>query len=199
MVADVAGLVLATPPELEPISLAEAKAHLRVDIDAEDTLISSIIVAARQAAEAEMGKQLITASYELNLDRFPCSRVIELPRPPLQSVESITYYDADGDSTVLSAATYYHVDTARKPGRIVLRDGQTWPTTETGRPGAVVIAYTAGMGDDSDAVDELIRMGILMLITHLFENRAAVSDGAKVEVPMGAKYCFGAGGGYVKV
>lgn len=96
-------LQLVTPPAGEPVSLAEAKQHLRVDGDDDDLLIGSLIAAARQAAETQTGRQLITARWKLVLDAFPGplmqspsgasftlpGHAILLAKCPVQSVVSI--------------------------------------------------------------------------------------------------------------
>lgn len=67
-------LQLISPPAEEPLSLAEAKLHLRVDFSDEDALISALISAARQAAETITARQLVTARWKYILDAFPDPR-----------------------------------------------------------------------------------------------------------------------------
>ncbi len=90
-------LRLITPPAMEPVTLAEAKLHARIDHDLEDGLLATFIAAARQHGEQLTGRQFVEAAYELSLDGFPCGDdPIELPKPPLQAVESISFVDRDG-------------------------------------------------------------------------------------------------------
>ena len=107
---------------------------------------------------------------------------IELPRPPLQSVTSLTVYD-DADAASVVAASTYFVDSDREPGRIVLRSGKTWPTV--GRvAGGVEVVYVAGYGA-ATGVPQTIRQGILLLTAHLYENREAVSaEPGAAELPL---------------
>src|SRR5690554_6904374 len=121
-------LVRVTQPAEEPVTLVEAKTHLRVDATDEDALISSLIASAREHVEAFQLRALVTQTWRLSLDRFPRGRVIRLPRPPLQSVTSITYTDPGGAQQTLSN-TLYDVDTDSEPGRIVLKDDADWPDT----------------------------------------------------------------------
>ena len=88
-------LSLITPPTVEPVSLAEAKLHLRVDFDDDDALIESLISAARVAAETLTGRQSCTARWIRTLDGFPCSS-LQLHRCPVQSVVEISYQDQLG-------------------------------------------------------------------------------------------------------
>lgn len=64
-------LILTDGPAVEPVTLAEAKAHLRVDGTAEDTLIGSLIVTSRLHVEAAMGLALVTQSWSVFLDAWP--------------------------------------------------------------------------------------------------------------------------------
>ena len=195
------GLTLVTPPAAEPVTLAEAKAHLRVDIANDDSLITDLIASARQAAESHTRRALVTQTWRLSLDRFPGkplpwwdgvregaeipepANAVELPRPPLQSVTAVTAYDDTDAATVMPAADYF-VDTDREPGRIVLRSGKTWPSV-TRVANGVEVVFVAGYGAAS-AVPQAIRQGILMLVGHTYENReAVVTDGAAAELPLG--------------
>ncbi|HEY0282981.1 MAG TPA: head-tail connector protein, partial [Rhizomicrobium sp.] len=82
-------LTLVTPPAAEPVTLAEAKAHLKVDTSADDALITSLIVAARARAEWHSGCAFVTQSWTLWLDAWPRNGLVEIPLPPLQSVTQV--------------------------------------------------------------------------------------------------------------
>jgi uncharacterized phiE125 gp8 family phage protein len=178
------GLALVTAPSEEPISRTEAKAHLRVTHTAEDTLIDSLIVAARGYAEQFLGRQLVTATWDLKLPTFPvmpCPLLI--PRPPLQSVTSITYTDDQGQAQTLSSDDYI-VETANVQGRIWPAYDEDWPTTRLGLPDQVVIRFVAGYGAAS-TVPTTIKQALLLLVGHWYEHREAVSDGGReAELPM---------------
>lgn len=171
-------LSLATAPSVEPMLKAEAKAYLRVDSanTDEDTLVDSLIIAARQQAETYTGRALITQTWDLVLDRFPSGdRPIDVPLPPLQSVTSITYLDTNGTSQTLSSANYI-VDTKNEPGRIALAVGESWPDTQADRINAVTVRFVAGYGAAA-AVPEGIKTAMKLLIAHWFENREPVAAG----------------------
>lgn len=175
-------LVLVTGPAIEPVSVAEAKAHLRVDADTDDALITALVAAARQHAEAVTRRALITQTWELVLDGWPSGGEIALPLPPLQSVTSIAYTDADAGEHVLDAGDYL-VDTAAEPGRIV-RTAAGWPSVSLQEAAAIRVRFVAGYGDAAADVDEAIRQAILLLVGHWYENREAVVGTGAVPKPL---------------
>ena len=130
-------LTLTTPPALEPLTLAEAKAHLKVDTSDDDALISAMIAAARARAEWHTGRAAITQGWTLHLDAWPQSGTIEIPLPPLQSVASVTTYARDDSATVMSASLYT-VDAASAPARLALKIGVP-PPANLRRVNAVIL------------------------------------------------------------
>jgi uncharacterized phiE125 gp8 family phage protein len=175
-------LVLTTAPLTEPVSLDDAKLHLRVDIDTDDTLINALIIAARQHIENVLNRSLITQTWDLWLDEFPGDDYIELPKPPLSSVSSLKYYDTS-DTVATWAAANYFVDTKSEPGRLCLAYGITWPTTTLRDFNGVDITFVAGYGA-ATAVPKPIKQAMLLLIGHLYEHREAVTTGQITTVPM---------------
>ena len=167
---------LATPPALEPVTLAEAKAHARIDTTTDDALISNLIIAARQWAERYTGRAFITQTWTLAIDMLLSGKqwpddanAINLPRAPLQSVTTVQYYD-DSDAATLWATSNYFVDTSREPGRLVLRSGSTWPSP-TRVAYSLIITYVAGYGPDGSSVPEPIKAAIRELVGHFYEHR----------------------------
>lgn len=180
-------LKLITPPEKQPLTLDEARAHLRVDHDEEDTYIQSQIAAATNDCQDFAGRQFITATYILQLDCFPRSGIIHVPMPPLQSVESIEYVDTSGTTQVLDPSRY-RVDSISEPARITPAYGTVWPST-LGVTGAVTVEFIAGYGDDEDDVPEWARSAIRLTLGNLFENREAVIVGVNAtEMPQSAEH-----------
>lgn len=159
--------VLITAPVVEPITRQFVKEHSRVEIDDEDDQIDLYIQAAREQAEnTECWIQLMAATWELRLDRFPSDgSPILLPRPPLMDVISIKYIDTDGvlqtlsDSSVSPAitSTLYTVDlkspTHPEPGEIHLAYGESWPSTRA-EHNAIRIRYRAGFAEASGSPPE---------------------------------------------
>lgn len=166
-------LKLITAPATEPVTLAEAKLHLRVDGVTEDTLITALISAARQDAEHRLGRALITQTWELTLDAF--TDTIELPRPVLASVTSIKYIDTTGAEITLSSGAYT-VDTDSEPGRVYPVYGTSWPDTRD-QLNAVRIRYVAGAA----SVDTAIKQWMLLRIAALYENRESVVSGQAIQ------------------
>ncbi len=186
-------LSLVTGPVGEPITTAEAKAHLRVDtLSAEDGLIDDDITAARQWAESFLGRALLAQTWDLKLDDFPASdqAPIWLPLPPLQSVTSIIYTDTNGNSQTWAASNYI-VDAPSgdlaEPGRIATAYQESYPTTRN-IINAVTIRFVAGYGAASD-VPQKIKQAMYLTIGHLYGNREAVVPGMTVVavLPMGAE------------
>mgnify|MGYP000865058529 CR=1 FL=1 len=171
-----------SPPSAEPLSLAEAKLHLRVDADIteDDSLITALIVTARQQAEHRTGRALVTQQWRLGLDQFPDDS-LELPLPKLQSVQSVTYLDADGVRQTLAGAKY-DVVTDELVGRLLPAFGKTWPDCRI-RPGSVQVSYTCGYGAAAD-VPQSIKAWMLLAIAAWYENREALTSGQPVaELP----------------
>ena len=179
---------LMTPPAGEPISLTEAKLHLRVDFDDDDSLIQVLISAARQAAEILTNRQLITARWRMVLDSFPGpslmgvpagqtftlpGHAVLLPKSPVASVVEIRYLDMAGAWLVMPAATYT-VDSACEPARITPVFGQIWPIALP-QIGAVSVIFDAGYGNAS-AVPEGIKTWIKLRVGSLYVHREEVAS-----------------------
>ena len=162
-------------PAAPVVTLAEAKLHLRVEHDAEDTLIERIVAAAAERAEEIQLRAFVTQTFRLGLSRFPSGRIIRLPRPPLQSVTSITYTDANGAEQTLPASDY-RVDTAAVPGRVILNRSAAWPSIAD-EPDAVKVTYVAGYGATGPSVPEEQRAAVLLFVGHLYESREAITVG----------------------
>ena len=193
---------LITPPSVPALSLKYAQDHIRALGNVDANLVQVWIEAATSYFEEETGRQLITATREVWLDAFPfvgatgAAARIELPHPPLQSVVSVSYVDADGvlqsmtgGSPVanlfrLSAPTG---DYCRR-GWVEPLIGTPWPIASP-QTGAVRIRYICGYGDSPDDVPALARGILCFLVAHFDTNRSAVQNfprGESVtELPLG--------------
>lgn len=172
-------LVLTAGPAVEPVSLAEAKAHLRVDGTAEDTLIASLIVTSRLHVEAGHGLALVTQGWSYFLDCWPPAAALKLPLRPVQAIGAVRLYDEDGATTTVPSSSYL-LDGASAPARLVRQGRVAWP-----KPGRVAngieIALTVGFGDAAADVPEPIRQAILLLVAHWYEHRSPLEIGAQAE------------------
>lgn len=160
------------PPATSPVTLAEAKAHLRLeDTDDEDEQIQRFLDAAIKLIEDAYWLQLITATWELKLDFFP--EVIHAPRGPLQSA-TIEYVDDAGATQTLSPSAYT-VDDASRPGRIIPAYSYDWPSTRY-HLNAVTVEMVNGFGDSATDVPQPIKQAILIFTGILYESRGECGE-----------------------
>lgn len=162
-------------PAVEPVSRAEMKTHLKVDLSTEDGLIDALTVAAREWVENYTRRSLVKRTLELRLDCFPGE--IKLPRGPVQSVSSVKYTDQDGTLQTVDAGNY-QTDLYSAPARITPVFGGVWPTPKFGALNAVLVTYVAGYADDGGSPTDLasgipsaIKAAIKLLVGHWFQNR----------------------------
>ena len=167
-------LVLLSGPAVEPVSLAESKAHLRVDHASEDALIASLVLTSRLHIEAAFGLALVTQTWRLVRDAWPDGDRIDLPLGPLQAIEAVRVATAPATITVLPAADY-EVDGVGSPPRLVAV-GQRFPAS-TRKTGGIEIDMRVGYGDAAADVPEPIRQAILMLVAHWYEHRDPIEIG----------------------
>ncbi len=197
--AIVGTLSLVTPPEDEPLTLKQVKQQVRrEDVTDDDAYLLGILIpAARSRAEKETGRQLLTATWDLRLDRFPCGTFesIEIPKSPLLTVTGITYVDADGATQTWSSSAYV-VDAPAGPspkrGSITLAYGEYWPVTRY-QANAVTVRFTAGYGTDGDTVPPRLLMAMLLDIGTMYEHREDVVVGqgyAIAPFPVGAEQIY---------
>jgi uncharacterized phiE125 gp8 family phage protein len=161
--------VLVTPPALEPVSLAEAKAHLRVSHSDEDQIIGALVASARRIVEARSGLMLISQTWVHSLDRWPDYGVIEIPLAPVLAVEELAVYGEDDTKAVIDAAHYF-ADLASRPPRLLLRGSRMWPPPGRTLNG-ISVTVEAGFGATAAAVPEPLRQAMLILVAHWYENR----------------------------
>ena len=171
-----ASLTRTTHPAVEPVSLSEAKSHCRVDSEADDSYIVSLIQAAREWVEAYLDRTLVHTQWTMRLDEFPADDEIELPRPPMataagRTAVTITYTLADGSTETLSTSL-------STPGEINTIYAGTWPSIRRDDENAVSVTWWAGYGDSGASVPAAIRHAMLMLVGYWYDNRSAVLVGS---------------------
>lgn len=153
----------------EPVTLAEAKAHLNVFDTSRDAYITALITAARQTCEGLLGRTLVQTDYELTLDYFPYAIPLRMPR--VISVTAVKYIDGNGTQQTLSSSSY-QVDDRSEPGAIVPAYGFVWPLPRY-QINAVTVTYRCGYGIDATTVPDPIKQWIKLLIGTMFANREA--------------------------
>ena len=177
-------------PAVTPVSLVEAKAHLRVDTSDDDALISRMIEAVTEhldGYESLLGQALITQTWRQSFPRFPPSgQTLGLELRPVQSIASISYFDAANASQTLAASVYTLLEDEAGPF-VTLQAGQSWPAPYP-REDAVTVTYAAGHGNAGSDVPAGIRQAMLMLIGAWYENREQTVIGvsaASLPMPVG--------------
>lgn len=171
--------VLVTPPTDLPITLEEAKLHLRVSHDEEDGLIENLIRAATQHVDGwtgVLGRAVMPQTWRQDFDGWSCLRLL---LNPVREIESVTYRDSDGNQQTLDPAVYtLRVDDGG--AYVDLAPGQSWPAVASSVD-AVSVTYEAGY----DEAPAPIRQAMLLLIGHWYDNRQATIVGTNAtEVPL---------------
>jgi uncharacterized phiE125 gp8 family phage protein len=167
--------ILLEGPAVEPVLLAEAKAHLRLDGSAEDDLVGALIAAARVAVEMEIRRVLIEQRWRALVERWPSTGVI-LPVSPAIGVDEVRAIDRDGAATVLASEDY---EFEAADGSVLLLE----PVPEAV---CYEIDFSAGYGSSGLDVPQPLRHAIRLLVTHWYEHRSAVIMGdAATAAPLG--------------
>ncbi len=178
----------ATPPAKTPVTLAEAKAHLRVEHSESDTQITSMIEAAvshLDGWQGLLGRCMIAQGWEIRLGGWPCGRVIELPFPDC-SATTVTYLDEAGTSQTLAGSGYTLLE-ALTGTQIHMFDDTVLPSLKSGHPAPVTVSFTAGFGANESDVPRALRHAILLLVGDMWMARESFVIGARVgETPSAA-------------
>ncbi|WP_445501830.1 head-tail connector protein [Microvirga sp. G4-2] len=157
-------------PAVEPVTLPEMKAYLRVDDETEDDLISGLIRAARLMVESASRRILIEQRWRVVMDRWPIGGKVPLPISPLLAVDGIKVFDAAGIPIEVPAGSI-EVDPASDPPWILITNAP-----EPGKPrNGIEIALHAGYGASPDAVPAPLKLAIRILVAHWYENRGDVA------------------------
>lgn len=166
-----------TKPTAEPVTLTEAKLHCKIEQSDEDALIESLISAAREWCEAYCNRAIGLQTIELALPAF--ADPIEVPRPPLRTVDSIRYLDTDGALQTLATDVYRVIDGSdSRPALLEIAPNKSVPSTDTSAA-AVRVRYQAGWdiaGSPADEVPEGIKAAIKLIVGDLYEHREARLD-----------------------
>jgi len=170
-----------TGPEGEPVTLAEAKAHLRLQHDSEDELVTGLIRAAREEVEAATGLALMAQTWRKVLDRLPRDRIVRLTPHPVRDVLSVTVFGEDGEGSVVDPASY-SVDAASRPARVHFET----PLAPTASLNGIEVEFVAGHGEAGTDVPDLLKRAVLVLVAHWYEFRGVYgASGQPVSYPAG--------------
>lgn len=153
-------------PAVEPVTLLEAKAHLRVDSDHEDGLILDLIKVARQELERQTALCLIDQNWRLFLDHWPICGSIELPLRPVKEVTEIRVFDHEGNATLLDNSAYV-LDAYGQVPKLHMQK----TAIPTQKHNGIEIDIVCGFGSAGNDVPDILKRAILVLVAHWFEFR----------------------------
>lgn len=153
----------------DPVTLAEAKLHARIEIDDDNALVSGLIKSATQWVENYTRRCLVTRTRTLYLDDFDGDS-IEIPDSPVAAVVSVKYLDTAGVEQTYTSSNYT-TDLITTPAVLALRDGSSWPATKA-EPNAVRVQYIAGYGAAA-AVPAIAKEAIKQFVAYAYDERAA--------------------------
>lgn len=204
--------VLVTPPALMPVTLDEAKLHLKVafpnedgtfPVTPDDPLIEGLIAGAVSHLDGwtgVLGRALVEQTWRQDFDSFGCT--MRLVLGPVIEIVSITYRDADGQVSTVASSNYALVTDGAGP-RVFWDAGYSAPGNLY-EQGAVSVTYKAGYPvtasaeADPDAeppvvaaeaattVPAALKVAILLMVGHWYENRETVAEGGFSELPFAA-------------
>jgi uncharacterized phiE125 gp8 family phage protein len=164
----------------EPITLSEAKAHLRVDGTADDAYITALITIARQAAEHEAQRSFAPQTLRVRASQWGDG--IPLPRGPVNAVSHVRYQDSSNTQQTLATAAYY-LDRSMPEPVVRVAYGYTWPSLHP-RSDVIEVQYTAGTWQTAAGVESprAALQYMLLLIGAMFENRELDAERAVVRL-----------------
>jgi uncharacterized phiE125 gp8 family phage protein len=170
-----------TPPAKLPVTVAEVKSHLRVEIADDNLDIENkikAVVSYLDPPDGILGRAMISQTLQISLADFP-KGPIELPYPPVQSISAsgIKYLNSSDAETTVSSLIYV-LKNDQEPALIILKTGESWPTDFTENdPYPVKINFKAGYGDNPANVPETIRLWIMMAVGDFYLQRENILIG----------------------
>jgi uncharacterized phiE125 gp8 family phage protein len=175
------------------VTITDAKAHLRVDTDADNTYIMGLVAAARAWVEEYLDRSLVHTQWTMRLDGFPPNGLdnLELPRPPMATASAVSAvaitYTTETGAVVVFPSHEYRVDRNSTPGAISPLYEQAWPVHRRD-DNSVTITWWGGYGEDGRSVPTQIRHAMLMLVAHWYDRRESVLTGlVSKEIEYGVK------------
>ena len=180
--------LLVGEPAVEPVSVPDAKQHLRIDHDQDDALVAELIAAGRRHVEHETGVAMIEQLWRRYLDDWPADRCVRLARHPVRRLIGVTLYDEAGAPHPMPTE-WLRLDTVSRPARLYVSDAVPPGASMNG----IEIEFAAGLAETPVEVPETLRRAVLMLVAHWYEFRGAVPpDRQPVSIPPGFERLVGA-------
>ncbi|MBB5703712.1 putative phiE125 gp8 family phage protein [Ochrobactrum daejeonense] len=161
-------MFLVTPPVLEPVTVADARAFLRISTDSEDDILRRLIAAAREIIESETGLSLIDQTWRLRVDRWPRSGRLALFKYPVKMVTTVVAYRPDGTAISFSPEEFI-LHHGRRPQRLYMAQ---YP--DASEFVGLEVDFVAGFGESGVEVPDALKQAVLTLTAHLYESRAGV-------------------------
>ncbi|MDK9697792.1 MAG: head-tail connector protein [Siculibacillus sp.] len=165
--------ILIDPPAIEPVTLAEAKAHLRLTGSDDDDYVAAMITAARIQVESATRRVLIDQTWRIYRDDWPSDGHVAIPIAPVKSIAAVTVYDADGEPTEL-APTDRLLDVASQPARLVFTGAAPHPGRAVN---GIEIDVVAGYGPSGLEVPQPLRLAVMTLVARWYEDREGLAYG----------------------
>ncbi|QGG89873.1 hypothetical protein GH983_05090 [Agrobacterium sp. MA01] len=166
-----------TPPAVEPLTLVEIRAHLRLDTEEEDALLSALAIVAREHLERETGLVLATRDFRFCLDDWPADGIVTIPRGPVRVVTAVTVYDGEGEPQAVDLDGHL-LDGHARPARLWLRD-----VPQPGRAmNGIEVELSAGFGESGADLPETLKRAMLTHIAAMYACRGVVAVEAQPAV-----------------
>ncbi|QEE47133.1 hypothetical protein FVA81_22150 [Rhizobium sp. WL3] len=166
-----------TPPLVEPLTLVEMRAHLRLDTQDEDDLLLALATVAREHLERETGLVLAARDFRLCLDDWPGDGIVTIPRGPVRAVTSVTVYGGEGVPRAVDLDGHL-LDGQARPARLWLRDV---PQPRRALNG-IEVEFTAGFGESGADVPETLKRAMLLHVAAMYAARGVVAPDAQPAV-----------------
>jgi uncharacterized phiE125 gp8 family phage protein len=161
-------------PVVEPVSVAELRAYLRLDPDdggTEDALLQGLIGAARASLEIETRRVLVPGRYRIALPAWPPDGRLPLPLSPLVALARAGLSGAGGTVTDLAPGLVrLGPDPVEAPALVVD------PAVPTLAGRIAVIEVQAGFGGDGPALPAPLRLAVLRRAAARYEHRGDEPD-----------------------
>lgn len=170
---------LLTPPAIEPVTLDETRDYLRLDSEDEDELLEGLIRAARHLVEAASGQMLIHQTWRLSLNAWPVMGRLRLPLEPLEAILAARVLDAEGSAQEIDLAALA-IDAGARPPAILAIAALPQPGR---RVNGIEIDVRVGHGATQAAVPPQLRLAVLKLVAHWFENRGDATGDRVAAMP----------------